>query len=105
VKHFIIVAMLFLGNLVFAKNICYPQDQAEAIKHSGIPSDKIRFLDYSFNLSDLIRYGIKEQDISYGTKTFLSKYDASNSHFNTVCMVMSGQQFGEDSCQVCIVKW
>lgn len=102
---FFIVALLLVSNLVSAKNLCSPQDQSEAIKHSGVPASKIRHIDYSFDLADLIRRGIKEQDIQYGSKTFLSKYDASQTSFSTVCMVFTGQEYGENSCQVCIVTW
>ncbi len=99
-----LVPLLFFGTSVFAKNICFPGDESTALSFAG-PRSQIKNINYDFNVIDLVEQGVKAEDKPFGTKTFISVYDGSRSTYKTLCVRISGQQYMENSCQVCFEKF
>ncbi|MBL7556660.1 MAG: hypothetical protein JNM24_12640 [Bdellovibrionaceae bacterium] len=103
-KKLVLATLLCAGSFASAANICFNGDEATAIKFAG-GMNGFRHINYSFNIIDLINQGVKAEEKSYGTKTFITVYDGSKSHLKTTCVLINGQQYGEDTCQICIVKY
>lgn len=99
-----ILFVLVAGSLASAKNICFPGDEAQAIKLAG-GSQGLRHIDYTFDIMSLIEQNIKPSEKGIGAKSFASIYDGSNTSYKTVCVRLSGQAYMENTCQICIVRY
>lgn len=103
-KKLILVTLLFVGSFASAANICFNGDEATAIKFAG-GLNGFKHINYSYNIMDLINQGVKPEDKPFGTKTFITIYDGLNTRERTMCVLINGQQYGEHTCQICVVKY
>ena len=100
----LLIPLILIGCSAFSKNICFPGDEKTALDFAG-PRSQVKSINYDFNVIDLVEQGVKAEEKSYGTKTFITIYDGTRSSFKTVCVRIPGQQYMENACQVCIEKY